>query len=169
MLWRIPLVVLLVAGLVAACDQAPTAVDADDAPDAAGIVMEADGNNGAVRWIPDPECGVFDGDGEFFIVDCRNQIATYSANGNALVVVQASGVPNPTGKTLHWDAYNPPQIMLDWFGLTEPPAPCFLYGPGGLAEEDFLFTVNWKATLTPSGQGSFICHYAKKWEYQWPN
>jgi len=127
--------------------------------------MAADGNNGAVRWIPDPECGVIDGDGEFFIVDCRNQIATYSRNGNAIVVVQASGVPNSTGEMLKWDAYNPPQVMLGWFGLEEPPAPCYVLGPDGGG----LFTLNWRATLTPSGQATLICHYSEKWEYQWPD
>ncbi len=159
MRWQIPIVVLLTAGLVVSCDQAPTAAE-----DSAADVPTIQANNGAVRWIPDPECGVFDSDGEFFLVDCRNQIATYSRNGNALVVAQASGVPNSTGEMLHWDAWNPPQIMMDWFGLEEPPAPCYVLGPDGGA----LFTLNWKAKLTPSGQGSLVCHYAKKWEYQWP-
>ncbi|MGB5301620.1 MAG: hypothetical protein WBO43_08560 [Gemmatimonadota bacterium] len=160
MRWRIPIAVLLVAGLVVACDQGPT-----EAADSTADVPAIQADNGAVRWIPDPECGVFDGDGEFFLVDCRNQIATYSNNGNALVVVQASGVPNPTGEMLQWDAYNPPQIMLDWFGLTDPPVPCYVLGPDGGA----LFTLNWKAKLTPSGQGSFVCHYKEQWEYQWPD
>ncbi|MFC1531200.1 hypothetical protein ACFL5T_03045 [Gemmatimonadota bacterium] len=164
MRWRIPLVAILALFVAVSCDQAPTEV-ADTTGDVPNILMSADGNNGAVRWIPDPECGVFDGDEEFFIVDCRNQIATYSRNGNALVVAQASGVPNTTGEMLQWDAYNPPQIMLDWFGLEEPPAPCYVLGPDGGA----LFTLNWKARLTPGGQGSLVCHYAEKWEYQWPD
>ena len=164
MLRRIPLLAFLALFVAVSCDQAPTA--AEDSPsDVPGIVMSVDGNNGAVRWIPDPECGVFDGDEEFFTVDCRNQVATYSRNGNAIVVVQASGVPNSTGQTLHWDAYNPPQVMLDWFGLEDPPAPCYVLGPDGGA----LFTLNWKAKLTPSGNSSLVCHYAKKWEYQWPD
>lgn len=162
MRWRIPLVVLLVAGLVAACDQVPTAAK-DSASDAPSIAASADGNNGAVRWIPDPECAVIDGDGEFFFVDCRNQIATYSKNGNAIVVAQASGVPNATGEMLQWDAYNPPPAFVAYFG--GPPTPCFVLGPEGEA----LFTLNWRARLTPSGQGSLVCHYAKQWEYQWPD
>jgi len=150
--------------LAVGCDRAPTQVE-DSAAAVPDALMKVNGNNGAVRWIPDPECGVFDGTGDFFVVDCRNQIATYSKNGNAIVVVQASGVPNTTGELLKWDAYNPPQVMLDWFGLTEPPAPCFVYGP----EQEALFTLNWRASLTPSGQSRLVCHYAKKWEYQWPD
>ena len=62
MRWQIPIVALLMAGLAVSCDQAPTAVE-DSSSDVPGIAMSADGNNGAVRWIPDPECTVFDGDG----------------------------------------------------------------------------------------------------------
>jgi hypothetical protein len=98
-------------------------------------------------------------------VDCRNQIATYSKNGNALVVVQANGIENNTGRVVKWDAWNPPAIMLEWFGLTEPPAPCFVLGPEGGA----LFTMKWEGRVTPGGAASFTCHYAKQWEYQWPD
>ena len=161
---RVPLVVTLALLVAVSCDQAPTA--AEDSPsDVPGIVMSANGNNGAVRWIPDPECTVFDGDGNPFWVDCRNQIATYSSNGNAIAVVQATGVPNTTGKVVKWDAYDPPQVMLDWNGLDVPPAPCFVLGPDG----EGLFTLKWQAMVTPGGHASLICHYSKKWEYQWPD
>ena len=59
MLRRMPLLALLALFVAVSCDQAPTA--AEDSPsDVPGIVMSVDGNNGAVRWITDPECGVFD-------------------------------------------------------------------------------------------------------------
>ena len=164
MRWRIPLVVLLALFVAVSCDQAPTQVE-DTAGAVPGALMSVDGNNGADRWIPDPECTVFDGDGNPFWVDCRNQISTYSRNGNAVAIIQATGVPNTTGKVVTWDAWNPPQLMLDWFGLTEPPAPCFVYGPGQVG----LFTLKWEAKVTPGGHGSLICHYSKKWEYQWPD
>jgi hypothetical protein len=161
---RIPLLAVLALFVAVSCDQPPTAAE-DSASEVPGIVMSANGNNGAVRWIPDPECAVFDGDGNPFWVDCRNQIATYSRNGNAVAVIQATGVPNTAGNVVKWDAYNPPQVMLDWFGLDAPPAPCYVIGPDGGA----LFTLNWRAMVTPAGHGSLICHYAKKWEYQWPD
>jgi len=162
---RLVFFVILVAFVAVSCDQTvPTATD-DSTSDAATALMKSDGNNGAVRWIPDPECTVFDGDGNPFWVDCRNQIATYSSNGNAVAVIQATGVPNSTGRVVKWDAWNPPQLMLDWFGLTEPPAPCYVVGTDG----EGLFTLKWQAMVTPGGHGSLICHYSKKWEYQWPD
>ncbi len=119
---------------------------------------------GAVRYIPDENCGVLDGEGHFvWPIDCRNQISTYSQNGNAHVVVKASGVFNPTGEVVRWDAYNPGPDMLAYYGA--PPAPCWLLGPEG---ED-LFTLNWSAQVTPSGEATFMCHYKKQWEYQFPD
>lgn len=162
---RLLLPVILVAFVAVSCDQkVPTATD-DSTSDAATALMKSDGNNGAVRWIPDPECAVFDGDGNPVFVDCRNQIATYSKNGNAVAIVQATGVPNSTGQVVKWDAWNPPQVMLDWYGFAEPPVPCYVIGPDGGA----LFTLKWKAMVTPGGHASFICHYSHKWEFQWPD
>ena len=162
--WRIPIALALAAFVATSCDQAPTATEDSDM-DVAGIVMKSDGNNGAVRWIPDPACAVFDSYGDFVIVDCRNQIATYSSNGNASVVVKASGIPNHTGRVITWDAWNPPPVMLEWFALDAPPAPCFVLGPAGEA----LFTMKWEGRLTPSGEATFKCHYASQWEFQWPD
>lgn len=164
MRWRIPVALALAAFVALSCQEAPTAVE-DSASEVPGILAKSDDNNGAVRWIPDPECSVFDSYGDFVIVDCRNQIATYSSNGNANIVVKASGIENHTGRVITWDAYNPPQIMLDWFGLDEPPAPCFVYGPN----QEALFTINWEGKLTPSGEATLKCHYAEKWEFQWPD
>ena len=160
--------VILAAFVAVSCDQTmPTATDdsIDSMSDAATALMKSDGNNGAVRWIPDPECAVFDGDGNPVFLDCRNQIATYSKNGNAVAVIQATGVPNSTGQVVKWDAWNPPQVMLDWYEFAEPPVPCYVIGPDGGA----LFTLKWKAMVTPGGHASLICHYSHKWEFQWPD
>ena len=165
---RLLLPVILAAFVAVSCDQTmPTATDdsIDSMSDAATALMKSDGNNGAVRWIPDPECAVFDGDGNPVFVDCRNQIATYSKNGNAVAVIQATGVPNSTGQVVKWDAWNPPQVMLDWYEFAEPPVPCYVIGPDGGA----LFTLKWKAMVTPGGHASLICHYSHKWEFQWPD
>ena len=166
MRWQIPIVVLLMAGLAVSCDQAPTA--AEDSPsDVPDIVMNADGNNGAVRWMPDPACAVIDGYGELVFVSCTNQIATYSKNGNAVVVVKASGVPTPGG-VVRWGPDDPGPgmvaIMAEYFDIFAPPYPCVVFDPN----QEWLYTLNWSGMVTPSGQATFICHYAKKWEYQWP-
>lgn len=135
-----------------------------DVANVGNVALSSHGNNGAVRWIPDPFCAVFDGNGDPVFVDCRNQIATFSKNGNAIVVVQKTGVYNPTGEVVKWDAWNPPQILLDFYELEEPPAPCFVLGTDGGA----LFTIKWTAKVTPGGVATFMCHYAKKWEYTFP-
>ncbi len=56
----------------------------------------------------DEGCGVLDGEGKRFppdwpnnVLTCGTEVATYSKNGNATVRVQVSGVPNPTGRTVH--------------------------------------------------------------------
>ncbi len=41
-----------------------------------------------------------------------------------------------------------------------------LPSPGWLTLRPPLFTVKWKATVTPSGNGTLSCHYKKKWEFQ---
>jgi len=128
-------------------------------------------NNGAVVFRGDIGCAVVDGNGDWFPqtfdLPCGTEVSTYSRNGNAKVTVQASGAPNPTGKTVHWGPYNPGR---DWVAsypeLDGPPYPCFMFGPDRTTE---LYTVNWKATVTPSGQGTLTCIYSKKWEFQWPD
>lgn len=165
---------LVLAAVVTSCttDSIPTAtndtgfsgvaVQTDDIS-----MMKSDGTDkGAIRWIPDEECGVFDGSGDFFPTSCRNEISTYSANGNAMAVVRASGVPNPTGKVVHWNAYNPPPILLVWYGFESPPVPCALLDTDG---ELTLFTLHWSGVVSSSGEALFRCQYSKNWEFQWPS
>jgi len=129
------------------------------------VALSSHGNNGAVRWIPDEECGVFDGLGELvFPMNCRNAIATPSKNGNAMITVKATGVYNPTGKVVKWDAWNPPPGLAQFYPGFEPPLPCGMFNVDG----DLVFTTKWSGSVTPSGQAQFICHYAKKWEYTFP-
>jgi hypothetical protein len=143
-----------------ACTDQPTAV-----LDAAAVGAPTFSRS-AVHNLPDPECAVIDGNGDFVIVDCRQQLATYSANGNAIAVVKASGVANPTGRTVVWDAYNPGHAMLEAYsGVLDPPLPCVIPDTNG---EWTLWTLKWKATVSAGGQATMTCHYSKHWEFQWP-
>ena len=148
--------------VLVACTDQPTAVSEADGQ--IGLVF----SNGAVHNLPDPECGVIDGNGDLvFPLNCKQAISTYSANGNAVIRVEASGVPNPTGTAVFWDAYNPGRGFLAiWAGvLDDPPIPCGLYATDG---ETFLFTLKWRGVVSASGEASFTCWYSTKWEFQWP-
>ena len=158
----------LLAGLVAfGCSDPPTTAAAlSDAAVAPSF-------SGAVVFRGDIGCAVVDGNGNWFPptfdLPCGTEVATYSANGNAKVTVQASGAPNPTGKTIHWGPYNPgPDWVASYPELTGPPYPCYLLGPDRDLDNP-LFTLNWQATVTPSGQATLTCHYKKQWEFQWPD
>lgn len=152
------------AGFLLACEPAPTAVDREAVPD---ILMKADGTSKGAWVMHGGECAVIDGTGAFFLVPCTNEVATYSPNGNATAVTHAEGVPNPTGEVVTWGPDNPGwELAATWelyFDITSPPYPCYVLGPEGEA----LFTVKWTARVSPSGEAQMICHYSKKWEYQW--
>ena len=156
---------VIAVGVLFACDRPPTAVDAAEAPD---VLMKADGMGKGAIVMRGGECAVIDGTGAFFPIPCTVEVATYSPNGNALAVAHASGVPNPTGEVVKWGPDNPgweyAATWEEYFGITSPPYPCYVLGPEGEA----LFTVNWWAMVTPSGEATVTCHYSKKWEYQWP-
>ena len=53
--------------------------------------------------------------------------------------------------------------MASYPELDGPPYPCFLLGTDQSFENP-LFTVNWEATVTPSGQGTLVCQYKEAWE-----
>jgi len=163
MRWLKVFAVVAVGGLLLACEPPPTASAADEA-DVNSISFGRGNNRGTAFLLPDPFCGVIDGNGEGVIVDCQHQIATASPNGNAMVVVKVSGVANPTGRAIRWDAYNPPQIMLDAWGLDAPPAPCFVYDRYWGA----TFTLHWSNTVSASGEAKLICHYNKNSSYEFP-
>ena len=164
--WRIPLALVLAAFVAVGCNDAPTATE-DSVAEAPEILFDSH-SNGAVRWMPDSECAVIDGYGDLVFTPCQNQIATYSRNGNAIVVVKASDVPTPGG-VIRWGPENPgrgmAEIMSLYFEIDAPPYPCVVFD----TNQEWLYTLNWSGHVTPSGQATFMCHYAKKWEYQWPD
>ena len=159
------IILLAATGVLCACDGPPTAVqDVENA----GVFLKADGIGSGAIVMRGGACAVIDGTGAFFLIPCTVEVATYSANGNALAVAHASGVPNPTGEVVRWGPDNPgweyAATWEEYFGITSPPYPCYVLGPEGEA----LFTVNWWAMVTPSGEATITCHYSKKWEFQWP-
>jgi len=160
--------VLTAGGLMLACATPPTA--ADDA-EAGAVMFGRYNDNGARIWLPNYDhCAVVDGTGALFVpVACTMQVATPSSNSDATVVVHASGVPNPTGTTVHWGPDNPGWMWAGLFyqvyGLVAPPYPCGVI----VANGDVLFTLDWHATVTPSGQATVTCHYSDKQAYQFPS
>jgi len=165
-------------GLAMGCEPGPAGVGPDLSEVApvpsfqAPITGYLAANNGAVIHKGDIGCQLVDGEGYWFPGDwslpCKFELATNSKNLNALIVVEASGVPNPTGRTVHWGPYDPgPDWAASYPELSGPPYPCYLLG----ADYDLdnpLFTINWRAWVTPSGEAKLICHYQNKWEFQWP-
>ena len=164
--WRTAIIGVLALFVAVSCNQQPV----EPQQEVGTTLMN---NKGAVVVRGDIGCSVVDGNGNWYPptfpvsdLPCGTEVATFSKNGNAKVTVRASGVPNPTGRTVHWNPYNPGQ---DWVAsypeLDGPPWPCFLLGP----ERDFdnpLFTVNWHAIVTPSGQATLTCIYQEKWEFR---
>lgn len=162
-------VVLAMSGLLLACEQPPTGTN-----DAGAVSLRSTNNSGASIWLPDGSlpCAVVDGVGRLVPVPCTMQVATPSSNSNAMVVVRASGIFNPTGKTVHWGPDDPgPEwagLFFYTFGLTAPPYPCGVkVGPGSTYFVDIVFTLDWQATVTPSGEATVTCHFsdASAW---WP-
>ena len=161
MRWKLPLLLFLMLFAVVSCDQQPAEPPAEDSVAAAPTF-------GAVVFRGDFGCAVVDGNGDWYPPEstfCGTEVATYSKNGNASITVQVAGAPNPTGKTVHWGPYNPGREWVAAYpDLSGPPYPCYLLGP----DRDYdnpLFTVNWKATVSPSGQATLKCHYKHDWAF----
>ena len=172
-------------GLVMACEPDPAGVEIDAVEAATpfssplmanmGPQMSAPPSKGATVNKNEIGCMVVDGLGNWFpasadySLPCNHEVATNSKNGNAMIVVRASGVPNPTGKTVQWGPYNPGQAWAAGYPSLHPgPYPCFLLGPDYDLDNP-LYTINWSASVTPSGEAKLVCHYQKKWEFQWPD
>jgi hypothetical protein len=150
------------------CETAPTAAGQ---PAADGIVLGLTNNNGARIWLPDGPlpCAVVDGAGNLVPVPCTMQVATPGSNSSATVLVQASGISNPTGRTVHWGPDDPGYawagLFYLMFGLTAPPYPCGVLDWNGALR----FTLDWHATVTPEGHATVTCHLSDKDAYQFPS
>lgn len=156
----------LTATLAGACDGTPVDLPADEAE----ILMAVGDNNGAVVHHDEIGCALLDASGSWFPADfslpCGLEVATYGNTMTSNLSAQATGVPNNTGRTVHWGPWN--TEGTDWAAgypeLTGPPYPCFVLGPDYDINSP-VFTMNWKAHVTPSGNASLVCHYSKKWEF----
>jgi hypothetical protein len=166
---RVSTLIAIVATLaLTACQE--SAGPTEPLPDGVGTTLM--NNKGAVVHRGEIGCGVIDGTGHWFppinfTLPCGTEAATFSRNGNSIVTVRASGVPNPTGRAVHWGPYNPGP---DWAAayeneLTGPPYPCFTLGPDYDLNNP-VFTVNWHETLSRSGEATLTCVYQKKFEFR---
>ena len=185
----VSVVAVLVMLVAVACSDSPTAPNQEvAAPQASvsGATVGSEGHgagtvpphsNGAVVVQGELGCGVLDGSGNFYpedfpntVLPCNVEVATYGRNANASLTVRASGVPNDTGRTVHWGPYNPGPALAAWYDADYPddvpPYPCILAGPSRDFVNDILYTVNWHAAVTPSGEATFQCNYSKKWEWE---
>ncbi len=173
MRWKVPLLLTLFAFMAAGCEQEPPT-----APDEAGVTATAPaflmGGIGAVVTKGDIGCAVIDGYGNVFppdyMGDCGTEIGTWSRNGNAIWTTRMTGVPNPTGRTIHYGPYDlgSGEAAAANAYLDPGPYPCFLLGPDR-DFNNFLATTQWHETLTPSGVATITCIYSEKFAFQWPD
>ena len=90
----------------------------------------------AVVIIGEGICGGLDGAGKQFTSSDVHLVITNSRNGNVILKCKAKGVPNDTGKAVHWDAFN-----------TGFPCLTLVGGP----------TNNWHETVSASGNATVTC------------
>jgi len=172
---RTPVGLILVLTLLAtvSCEQRQPVEPTSDVALVTSAPMLATAGHGAVVTRGDIGCALIDGDGDYFPPaydgNCGTEVATYSANGNAVWTMRASGVPNSTGTTVHWGPYNPGwRVIQDNPDMAPGPYPCFLLGPDR-DFNNFLATVKWHEVVTPSGEATITCIYSEKWAYQGPD
>jgi len=172
MRWRIPAVFTLALFVAVSCDQQP--IEPSSAAAAVPVTpLFAAGGLGSTVVRGDIGCWLIDGDGDYYpstpTGSCGTEVSTYSRNGNAVFIMRMSGVPNSTGRTVHYDAYNPGwRVVQENPDLAPGPYPCYLLGP----ERDFdnfLMTTNWHGVVTASGEATMTCVYSEKWKYQGPD
>jgi len=173
MRWKVSLLLTLLAFAAASCErEAPTAPTGDAAASPAPTF--AKGGIGAVITKGDIGCAVIDGYGNSFppdsLWDCGHEVGTWSRNGTAIWTTRMTGVPNPTGRTIHYGPYDlgSGEVAAANAFLDPGPYPCYLLG----ADRDFdnfLATTNWHETLTPSGVATITCIYNERFAFQWPD
>jgi hypothetical protein len=98
-----------------------------------GQVAKADNNGAAV--YKDFGCFLSDGNGVFVFVKTGTHSVEIT-NGNAVTICKASGVPNSTGKAVHWSFAN-------------TGGQCFIAG---------VLTTDWDETVSASGEATLRCH-----------
>ena len=95
------------------------------------------GGGGAIVIDLEMEARLLDGNGDSFTTARVHVVMTPSKKGNVLLVLRAKGVPNDTGRAVHWDADNT--------GL-----PCLLNG---------LTTLRWRETVSANGNLVLVAHF----------
>ncbi|MEJ2548507.1 MAG: hypothetical protein P8125_11970 [Gemmatimonadota bacterium] len=175
MRWRIPLVAVLALFTLAAvsCDRPPpTAPESASVTETTPLFLK--GGIGAVVTKGDIGCALIDGYGNAYPPDytgnCGTEVGTWSRNGTAIFTTKMTGVPNPTGRTIHYGPFDvgSGDVLAANADLAPGPYPCYLLG----ADRDFdnfLATTNWRQTLTPSGGATITCVYTDKFAFAWPD
>jgi hypothetical protein len=170
---RIPLLLALAAFVAVSCESSPpTEVEPDAVTESTPLFLK--GGIGAVVTKGDIGCALIDGYGTTYPPDytgnCGTEIGTWSRNGTAIFTTKMTGVPNPTGRTIHYGPYDigSGEVAEANADLAPGPYPCYLLG----ADRDFdnfLATTNWRQTLTPSGVATIPCSYTEKFAFTWPD
>ena len=99
-----------------------------------GRAARADDSGAAV--YRDFGCGLSDGNGNFVFTTDTHSVEVGN-NGNGLTICKASGVPNSTGKAVHWDS------------ASTNGGTCFIRGQ---------FGTDWDITVSAGGEAILRCH-----------
>lgn len=103
------------------------------------------GEGGAIVF--DGEGGqLLDGNGDWFSPAQFHVVLTPSKKGNVKLVLHATGVPNGTGRAVHWDYGNTGEL-------------CFLIIP---ELELHLKTDRWRETVSADGSAVLVAHFNSK-------
>jgi len=131
----IPLVLLVAVS----CDDRPAEPQLQESLlTAPSFDQAASGNPNAAFIDKNTGCGLFDGDGNLAVTnDARNVITSSDKATHQCKIV---GVPNSTGKAVHYDSDNNP------FG---PGLECFIAGAG--------FTTDFREVVSASGVATLTC------------
>ena len=84
------------------------------------------------------EARLLDGSGRLFTTARVHVVVTPSKKGNVLLVLRAKGVPNDTGRAVHWNPGNTAGLR------------CFLNG---------LDTLRWRETVSANGNLVLVAHF----------
>ena len=96
------------------------------------------GGGGAIVIDLEMEARLLDGNGDSFTTARVHVVMTPSKKGNVLLVLRAKGVPNDTGRAVHWNPGNTAGLR------------CFLNG---------LDTLRWRETVSANGNLVLVAHF----------